>query len=32
VVGTGMATIVIQDGDLIEVDGDQGVVRVITGG
>jgi pyruvate,water dikinase len=30
VVGTGMATAVIQDGQTIEVDGDQGIVRIIT--
>jgi pyruvate,water dikinase len=30
VVGTGMATAVIRDGQLVEVDGDQGIVRIIT--
>lgn len=29
VVGTGMATSVIQDGQLIEVDGDHGIVRIV---
>jgi phosphohistidine swiveling domain-containing protein len=29
VVGTGVATAVIQDGDTIEVDGDAGVVRIV---
>jgi pyruvate,water dikinase len=32
VVGAAIATAVIQDGDLIEVDGDTGLVRVIQGG
>ncbi|MSU54720.1 MAG: hypothetical protein EXS48_02730 [Candidatus Staskawiczbacteria bacterium] len=31
IVGTGIATDVIQDGDLIEVDADNGVVRVLQG-
>jgi pyruvate,water dikinase len=31
VVGTGRATAVIQDGDLLEVDGDAGLVRIIAG-
>ncbi len=31
VVGTGMATSVIKDGQLIEVDGDRGIVRVVQG-
>jgi pyruvate,water dikinase len=30
VVGTGMATAVIRDGQTVEVDGDQGIVRIIT--
>jgi pyruvate,water dikinase len=32
VVGTGLATMLVQDGQLIEVDGDQGVVRIIQAG
>jgi pyruvate,water dikinase len=31
VVGAAIATTVIQDGDLIEVDGDGGVVRIVQG-
>jgi pyruvate,water dikinase len=31
VVGTALATTLIQDGQTIEVDGDNGVVRVISG-
>jgi len=31
VVGTGIATTVIPDGDLIEVDGDRGTVRIVRG-
>ena len=32
VVGTAVATTMIRDGQTIEVDGDNGVVRVIAGG
>jgi pyruvate,water dikinase len=32
VVGVGLATALIQDGQLIEVDGDQGVVRILQAG
>ena len=32
VVGTGMATTTIQDGQTVEVDGDKGVVRLVTPG
>lgn len=32
VVGTGMATVLVRDGELIEVDGDRGIVRVVQGG
>jgi pyruvate,water dikinase len=32
VVGTGLATMLIQDGQLLEVDGDQGVVRILQAG
>ena len=32
VVGTGKATMMIQDGQTIEVDGDKGLVRLVTPG
>jgi phosphohistidine swiveling domain-containing protein len=32
VVGTGMATTTIQDGQTVEVDGDKGVVRLVSQG